>query len=513
MRQFTTSAAALLCMILVTAGAAAHGKPIDIKLGSGDTLRIEPVAPRIIRVRLSTDGNFPQSLMERYGIVRTQWDECQSASRQEGDATRVSTDAGSLLVRSGDGRMQLFDAQGKPVCQEILPLLSRLSDADMQAYKQRQAMMTECFKGEKRKEGQIQIIGDAAQNKTELSDTMHPFDLAPATRSFGATFALRDAERFYGLGTASARRIQLRGHAYRLWTLYRGGYGFKERDSKWEQTEGPIPFLMSTGGWGIFVNTTWVHYYDIGQYQSDKAFFWGPGGQLDFYLLIGDSLPKLMDLYTDITGKPRVLPLFAYGLHYVSPINQNQHEIQTDARLFRDRGIPCDLMGIEPQWMKKLYDFSHNKEWNQDKFYVPTWQGLNSKNGTFIGGLERIGFKLSLWLCCDDELTMEEERQIALREGRTDFSVTPRGVVPAPAEVRPERRPRLQNGPFLDHPGASQSQVLQRTQRPRKPQPHAGSLPQADDAGLRELHAPPRHEPLLRRLCRRAVLGRHHHRR
>ncbi len=113
-------------------------------------------------------------------------------------------------------------------------------------------------------------------------------------------------------------------------------------------------------------------------------------------------------------------------MSYVGQITQNEHEILNDARLFREKGIPCDIMGLEPQWMKKNYDTSHEKEWNPDKFYIPAWMGPDSKGGTFIGGLDRIGFKLSLWLVCRDDLTMEEERQVAIREGRgKDFPAEP----------------------------------------------------------------------------------------
>ncbi len=112
------------------------------------------------------------------------------------------------------------------------------------------------------------------------------------------------------------------------------------------------------------------------------------------------------------------MPQFAYGLTYVSQITQNEHEILNDSRLFREKGIPCDIMGIEPQWMKKNYDSSHETEWNPNKFYIPDWMGPDSKGGTFIGGLDRTGFKLSLWLVCADDLTVEEERQVARREGR-----------------------------------------------------------------------------------------------
>jgi alpha-glucosidase len=388
--------------------------PYEVALSKGDVLRVEVVAPSIFRVRLSPNGQFEPSSMERYGIVKTDWPAVEFTTRSDNGSTTIVTAAGSLTVRAADGQMQLRDKGGKILCERILPQPTRWGDAELQAFQRRQASLANYFRGEKRKQGQVQIIGTVARDKTEFSDVMHEFFLP--TNSFGAAFSLRDGERLYGLGTASSKRLQLRGHGYRLWTQYRGNFGYTGRGD-WEQTEGPIPLLLSTGGWGIFVNTTWAHYYDLGRYEPDQGFFWGPGGALDFDLLIGD---------TDITGKPRLLPQFAYGLTYVSQITQNEHEILNDSRLFREKGIPCDIMGIEPQWMKKNYDSSHETEWNPNKFYIPDWMGPDSKNGTFIGGLDRTGFKLSLWLVCSDDLTMEEERQVAFREGRgNDFPSDP----------------------------------------------------------------------------------------
>ena len=392
-----------------------HAKPVGVALSNGDVLRVEAVTPNILRVRLAADGRFQPSLMERYGIVKSEWPAADFKTRSEGGSVIVETTAGSLSVRAADGQMQLRNSAGAVLCERILPQGTRWSAPELEAFKKRQASLEEYFRGEKRRQGQVQIIGSAAQDKAAQPDVMHEFFLP--TNSFGATFSLRGDERLYGLGTASSKRLQLRGHGYRLWTQYHGNFGYRGQGA-WEQTEGPIPLLLSTGGWGIFVNTTWVHYYDLGRYEADRAFFWGPGGLLDFYLLIGDSLPRLIGLYTEITGRPRLMPQFAYGLTYVSQITQNEHEILNDSRLFREKGIPCDIMGIEPQWMKKNYDSSHETEWNPNKFYIPDWMGPDSKGGTFIGGLDRTGFKLSLWLVCADDLTVEEERQVARREGR-----------------------------------------------------------------------------------------------
>ena len=323
-KEIVKTSRCLLIVALVALGGPfpVLGKSVDLTLATGDVLRVEPVAENIIRVRLSPDGKFEPSLMERYGIVRTDWPACEFTTREVSGVTRISTGAGSLDVRASDGRMKLLDSQGKTICEQILPQLSRLSEPELNAFKKRQAWMAEYFKGEKRKAGQGQIIGSVTRDKTEYSENMHEFDLA--TNSFGAIFSIGGSDRFYGLGTASSKRLQLRGHGYRLWTQYRGNFGFKGANADWEQTEGPIPLLISTGGWGVFVNTTWVHYYDLGRYEANKAFFWGPGGQLDFYLLIGGTMPKQIELYSEITGKPRLLPEFGYGLSYVGNIMEKR---------------------------------------------------------------------------------------------------------------------------------------------------------------------------------------------
>ena len=393
------------------------------RLDTGDVLRVDVIATNILRVRLSADGEFGQSLMERYGIVRTNWPGCEFSTREEAGVKQIRTSAGTLEINRSNGAMRLLDASEKVLCDQVVPQATHVAGATLAAFKKRQSWLENYFKGEKRKQGQVQIIGSPTQSNEEFSESMHEFYLP--TNSFGASFQIRDDERFYGLGTTSARRLELRGHAYRLWTQYRRNFGFKAEDADWEQTEGPIPFLSSTGGWGIFVNTTWAHYYDIGRYEKDKMFFWGPGGQLDFYFLISDSLPRLIELYTEITGKPRLMPEFGYGLTYVSQITENEHEVLTDSRLFRDRDIPCDIIGLEPQWMKKFYDASRDKTWS-DKFYVPAWMGQDSKRLTFIGGLDRTGFKLSLWLVCDDDLTIEAEREVAEQDGKgNEFPAEP----------------------------------------------------------------------------------------
>lgn len=217
----------------------------------------------------------------------------------------------------------------------------------------------------------------------------------PAASGFFAEFALQEDERLYGLGDESRNGVEKRGHRAKMWVKNVDCYA-------------PIPFLYSSKGWGVFLNTTWRHFFDLGRQKPDRWQMFAKRGELDFYVIVGSDGGELLDRYTDLTGKPELLPLWAYGLTFVCNQQANAREVLDDAMQFRREGIPCDLIGLEPGWMSVFYDYSVNKKWHPDRFYIPQWAPKGPQ--TFIGGLERLGFKLSLWLCSDYDVTYHEEK-------------------------------------------------------------------------------------------------------
>ena len=258
--------------------------------------------------------------------------------------------------------------------ERILPLLPTLSADERTAYQKRQADLADYFRYRHRPANATQgnrILGDS-QATMGNSAALEKIPTAETAKRFGATFDIGPDERFYGLGGASARRLQLRGFAYRNYPEYRGAGGIDET-ARWEQVEQPTPLLLSSNGWAVFVNTTWLHYFDVGRYEPDKMFFWGPGGELDFYLIVGENFPRLLDRYTQITGRPIVLPLWGYGLMHICNIAMNQFEVLDDGKRYRQQKIPCDMIALEPGWMDKFYDFSHEKDWSHAQFET-TWQ-------------------------------------------------------------------------------------------------------------------------------------------
>lgn len=215
-------------------------------------------------------------------------------------------------------------------------------------------------------------------------------------------FRLNDHEKIYGLGDETRSRIQKRGHLADMHVEAQRAYA-------------PIPFLMSSMGWGMLVNTTWRHAADIGHSIRDLLQIRCDGGEPDYYVMAGDSYPQLLDLVTDIAGKPSLLPLWAYGLTFSCNLQANARDVVEDALNFRREGIPCDMLGLEPGWMETYYDHSTEKKWHPERFSIPAWDTKGPR--TFMGALDRLGFKLSLWLCCNYDLTRHEEQLLAGETG------------------------------------------------------------------------------------------------
>lgn len=234
-----------------------------------------------------------------------------------------------------------------------------------------------------------------------LQQTAAP--ISSGKRGFAAAFRLEKEEKLYGLGDESRFGLQKRGHRAKMWV-------------KNVECYSPNPFLMSSKGWGFFLNSTWRHFFDLGQTNEDSWKVFAKRGELDYYLIAGDGYGQLLDRFTDLTGKPQLLPLWAYGLTFVCNQQASARDMLDDAMHFRREGIPCDMIGLEPGWMDKNYDYSVHKKWHPDRFYVPPWAPSGPQ--TFIGALERLGFKLSLWLCCDYDVTYHEEKLASETDGK-----------------------------------------------------------------------------------------------
>lgn len=321
-------------------------KEMTLSLPNGK-LTITALAEGIYRIALRRCRTMRESMLTRYGIVRT--DLGYQDAREEN---------GALLA--GDTSAQL----------------------DRQC-----VVLTAC----------------GYSLKLDLSKTLteaHDFE------GFSVSIPLASDERLYGLGDESRERLMKRGHTADLWQANVTSYG-------------PIPYVMSSRGWSLMFNTTYRHFYDLGQSHPDEMRVESRKGMLDVYVFLDKSMKGALEKYTRVSGRPVMLPKAAYGLTFVNNEGENARDLLENCMMFRREKIPCDIMGLEPGWMSEHYDFSTQKKWHPERFYMPYWLPENYYgNWSFIYNLHQMGYKLSLWLCCDYDLLWKEENE-AVRDEQT----------------------------------------------------------------------------------------------
>lgn len=371
-----------------------------VKINDGLTVSVEACSESIFRIKVSPRKDFTESLMERYELIKTDWSEVKTDISDKGGVWTLKTPEYSLAINKKTGVMTVKDAKGGKVIREVrfLPEKEGLC-GEMRSF------INEKYADLKVADNGGGIIGDDNGKFGEVDK--HEIPAADAVSIL--SFSMEDGERFYGGGSTSRDHIQHRGEFLRMWTTY-------------QQTEIPMPFMMSSRGWGVYNNSTRKSFFDIGSQQKTKFNIINTFDEADFYLMMGKDMPAVLNEYTLVTGRTYVLPKWAYGLCFGPNMREEQFDILNDAVRFRQFDVPCDVFWLEPQWMEKRYDFSTKKKWNYDRFSPePYWlQDQYPKtmhNRLFIGKLRSMGFHLGLWLCEEYDLSIQEEDIIAERTG------------------------------------------------------------------------------------------------
>ena len=331
-------------------------------------IRLEAYSENAVRVRVGSE--FKETLFEKYGIYR-KGEEC-------GEVLENGVKTGKLSVVYSDGKI-VFSSDKFTRTMQVGDNVD-----DVREY------MNDRL-GKFRPE-YIQIIGDEAKRHYGTVD----FELAPKYIKIDT-----EGEKFYGLGESNTDRLILNGKTYLERVVYQ----------RWEI---PVPFVMTKSGYGVLCNSTFWHGVDVCARNEKEILWYLPDGELDFFIFAGDTLPEVLDRFTYITGRPMLLPKWAYGLTFIEQYFADQFEVMHTAEKFRALGMPCDTISLEPGWMKKTYDFSPNKMWNREKFFINEWarhdNPHDANDSFFSSALHRYGFKLQLWLCSDHDFSANEER-------------------------------------------------------------------------------------------------------
>ena len=187
-------------------------------------------------------------------------------------------------------------------------------------------------------------------------------------------------EKIYGLGERFTNFVK-NGQTVDIWNED-GGTGT-------EQAYKNIPFYLSNKKYGLFVDNPGRVSFEIGSEKVSRVQFSVPGEEMTYSVIGGEDLKDILNTYTDLTGKPPLVPDWSYGL-WLSTSFTTDYDEQTVMQFvdgMAERHIPLSVFHFDCRWMKELEWC--NFEWDPDKFPDP--EGLLKK-------LHDRGLKVCVWI-------------------------------------------------------------------------------------------------------------------
>ena len=163
-------------------------------------------------------------------------------------------------------------------------------------------------------------------------------------------------------------------------------------------SHGPVPFYVSTRGYGVYVDTARVPFVHVARLAPKAAARQTPGAAqvvfdlpgngsgVDVFIFAGPTPREAVQRYNLFSGGGCLPPLWGLGQKYRTHSQADEEEVLQLARSFRDRRVPCDMFGLEPGWQTHAYSCS--LVWSPERFPYPQ---------AMIAELAAMGFRLNLW--------------------------------------------------------------------------------------------------------------------
>ena len=176
---------------------------------------------------------------------------------------------------------------------------------------------------------------------------------------------LKENEQIYGCGE-QAGFINHRGKKVKFWN-YAEPKHFNTISNEMYQS---IPFYISKENetvYGLFYDNSFRSFFDFGTENSEYISIGADGGELNYYFIYGDSIKEVLELYTGLTGKSPMPPMWSLGYHQSKWSYYPENRVYEVANTFREKNIPCDSIHLDIDYMDDYKIFS----FNEDRFPNP----------------------------------------------------------------------------------------------------------------------------------------------
>jgi alpha-D-xyloside xylohydrolase len=180
----------------------------------------------------------------------------------------------------------------------------------------------------------------------------------------------------------------------------------------------PVPFYVTTRGYGVLVDTARYATFYLGNKkrkpneapaavvddgrndgwngvppyeqkgfgEASEVLVEIPQAQgVDVYVFAGPSLREAVQRYNLFSGGGPLPPRWGLGFWYRVQTDFSQTDVLQLAAEFRERRIPCDVLGLEPHWQSHSYSSSY------------AWGSRFPAPGEMLAQLGRSNFRVNLW--------------------------------------------------------------------------------------------------------------------
>ncbi|MDT0346380.1 glycoside hydrolase family 31 protein [Streptomyces litchfieldiae] len=148
-----------------------------------------------------------------------------------------------------------------------------------------------------------------------------------------------------------------------------------------------VPLLWSDAGWGLYAHTGATVEADLGATHSEAAAVEMGGEHLDLFLIAGDG-PGILRRYQALTGRPRALPPWAFGVWMGRCSYFTADEVVRTVDELRAADCPVDVVHVD-EWLAESVLDSASWSAGADRSRFPAgWSRA----------LEERGVRTSLWI-------------------------------------------------------------------------------------------------------------------
>jgi alpha-D-xyloside xylohydrolase len=211
-------------------------------------------------------------------------------------------------------------------------------------------------------------------------------------RAIAVTWSARDraAEHEWELALTSDDETAYYGTGERFHALNHRGYTIPiisddRYGNKGVGSYKPVPFFMSSRGFGVWVDTYMPSSFDLSATERFTSRLRVTDRQLRVVFFAGPAFADILAAFTAVTGRTRVPPPWAFGMWKSRDVHHNQDSVYADIERLRQYRIPASVLVIDSPWETGYNTF----EINEVQF--PDAERMFAR-------VRELGFELCLWL-------------------------------------------------------------------------------------------------------------------